>query len=575
MFADFIIPVINHQTATFDEKRNQINEMMIQMAQTVGAPPGIPETKTKLTVDRIQQTFLYLLITGITIGTLQTYFPGALSPYLEWAYSMYVYLLEKGQVTPANAANVAAEIARDPSLLSVGRFAAAAAQATLRLGNAAFIACARAAVDCAQMGIDIASHIPECAYYGLQVLGITLVTGVAKKAADTAVTAATVGIEAVTGKYNKNIADFIDADGIPRVKAAVSNTLARASDTVSTTIAGIADYSKATIIESIKDMNTINQQVTNPRPDWVEKVGVGPSINAIITNALDERIKITAEMYRTALTKLIGRLSEISFDENPAKDATNEQIQTLASDYRTSWEDPNLKAIIALWRFATTWTKLKRSESHGPLGTRKLLPTGELKIKSDSLPDDFEFRPYGDNPDEMFVEHTYKQAVGNSKNFTKQDLEIMGEGDYIKGAVLDDKFLNYYDQNTDFQHAMEDTGILSLISSEPHSFQTELIEELKITPTYIGPNNHEKNDESYRNAIIKYFEKKGKREKAEEIKKTVKKNLQNFYKKTGSSFSKGGRKSRRYKKKRSTLKRRQMKRRRTRKGKKRRHTKKR
>jgi hypothetical protein len=506
------------------------------MAETVGAPTG---TNTILIVDWYRKAFLYLLLTGITIATLQAYFPDTLSAHLEWAYSMYVSLFANNQVTPETAATVAADIARNPSPFSVGPFVAAAAQATLRLGNAAFIACARAAVDCAQMGIDIARRIPECAYYGFQVLGITLVTGVAKKAADTAVTAATIGVETLAGNNDEKIAAFIDADGIPQTIAAVSNTLARASDTVSTAIAGIADYSKATIIESIENMDQINRDVTDPKKGWVEKVGVGPSINAIITNALDERIKITAEMYRTALTNLIGRLSGISFDENPAMDATNKQIQDLASQFRTSWDNPNWKAIIALWRFATTWTKLKRSESHGPFGKPSIeFPTGELKIKSASMPREYRYRPYGDNPDEIFVEHTYKQAVGNSKNFTKQDLEIMGEGDYIKGAVLDDKFLNYYDQNTDFQHAMEDTGILSLISSEPHSFQTELIEELKITPTYIGPNNHEKNDESYRNAIIKYFEKKGKREKAEEIKKTVKKNLQNFYKKTGSSFSK-------------------------------------
>ena len=533
--------------------QQQINELMITMAQIAGAPV-IPDTVLK--VERYRRGFLYLLAAGVSFATLQSMFPGVISFVLDSTYALY-QLLRQTSTDEAIAQQAAASV----SPLSAGSMAQAIAVSSTNLVTAAFYACADVAKTCASA---ISQNYADCLRYGTELLGFAVATRVVppvvKKAADFG--ASVVGV--ASGSADEKIAQWIDNGGPQKVQAAIQNTLADA-----------VENTKRAIGQSINDIDEINQGMIDPTIKPPSRYGP-LSINELIYNWLHTYIENFQGDYHAAITSLIGDLSEIDFsDTEGLSDEGNPGVLAIMDKYRIRWDDPEaagFRALIAVWKLATEKPeKIEHSSSQPDPRSEDWVHPAALSLnRSYSLTTDrmaFPVDPHDPSATKYGVKTT--KQIGPPLPFNPS---LKVESPVIKSLRI--ALTKYGLLNTQFPKGSDFVGktVYEVVSREIEDNQKALLKVLEEKESrdpsilQLSPLEKKKAIEAnklrYLAAIEKFLSHTKNVEVSEEEMQTE------------LGGRRRHRKSRHHKKKRSTLKRRGLKRRRTRKGKKRRHTRK-
>jgi hypothetical protein len=569
-------------TEITDNGTKNIDGIMINMASQANASIG---DEYLLNVEWYRNLFVKIFATtttaSVTYLILQAYFPGALSYALDSAYALFEFLRSQG----VSEIRIAAEAsATDHTPFSAGPFASAAAQASLNLAKAALYACIAVAGTCIQAGVQVASNVvPECLKYGSQLLAITLITKVARKVTDTAVSMGTAAYGVATGSADEQIAQFFREGGPGKLKAAASNAVSSAADAA-------VDFTKEALFNGLEAINNIMNDrpfdINNPASRYMI------NINDDILYWLDEYIRkfSTQDEITVFLGKLIEKLSEINFEQTEKK--IDKQIQEIANYFEIELENKGFRSLITVYRLASDKKDIVEEIASQPESgaTYRGIEQKDM-TRTVSLPSGYLY-PEGDNPKVTKHELKTYKPIGPDRPFEFNPSKLSEPQLKKMNTKLENRLEKLKLKATIFPRVSMFRGrdVYNVLLQYPNDVQGRIADKLSKMPeksiitgsSKEDMKNNTKNKVNFMMEIenfLREYENQSKDKIEQNQEEYIKLNQNpNFYVEE-IAMEEGGsrrrpRKSRRYKKKRSTLKRRQMKRRRTRKGKKRRYTRK-
>jgi hypothetical protein len=533
---------------------DQLRNLMATMAEFAGA---YNIDLIEQNVEKFRRRIVILFLSGITLATLQYFFPGVLSFILESAYALYLALnnlIINGILTNND---IITQINTNPSLFSAGPFLAAAAQASMNLINAAFDACASAAIICgqavgqavgqaaSQAASQAVGQIPDCLKYAAELLAFALATRVAEPVADATGRVASAVVAAASGSHDAAIAEWIRNGGPAKFKAAMG-----ANATVA------INETKRVIREALDGMNDVYYNIQHPN----ERIPIrfaAPHVNTVTIYWLQQYVLKFQEESYVALTRLIRKLSTIDFENG--KKIKQASIARVAQELSLDKNDQVFRELLTAYTLAVDKAKLTRTRSLPHPGDDYRQNTQVTKNPGSASQE--EFVPSGPNPFKTRYElKGYPlNTIGLKMPFPGMDIKSQIN---LNTRLQIDLTNVGITKETRFPSSSKFANILvqNIVGMYSDEDQKSLIEIIKKTVTLIPKSNTSMSIQNIK----------------EENTKSYLAAIENFLKDKTPTKSGGRRKSRRYKKRKSTLKRRRIRRRRlTRKGRKRRHTKRR
>jgi hypothetical protein len=521
MFANFIIPIFNNSDLDPQNKINQINEAMIQMAETTGTPIE-DETETlkiALKIAWYRNAALYSLATGATIADVQAMFPGAFLFIFDQAYSIYQYLIAKG----ISAADIAAKVATDPSPFApdspgpfaAGPFAEAFLNAVSGAVSSAFFACANVA---AEVGSAAIRSIPDATKLAIEAAGFAATVSLAGIVVGKVVAAGKVVLDATTGKYDRAAAEWLKRGGMKRtqdaIKAAVRATKATAIN--------IVEYTKDTIIAAINGFVEVTNGMRDP--SRAPNRFAAAHVNTVILNWLDIYMSRFRDLpdVNIILSNLVNALATIDYSSEAARNTSIEAAARALGVNLDEINDPLTKAfwsvIIANILAVDKKNKLTKSVSLGFPGEsyrepKPLVETGRSVSGVDR-------QIFIEDPDDPYRSYYRQKGQENVGTWTEQTVADIAANNIFSSAKMNESIKDLYKNDPEFKKAMQDVGMLPIIAQQKPEDQERIVAAINATPTKIitGTSEERKRKiEENKGEIIRSIERKLTEIQAEKI----------------------------------------------------------